>query len=348
VSAQPTSATVGTAVRTVSPVAVTMVLISAWGAWQLWQQNAAIALELGLPAFLGFAVWAVYGAITVAIVVALQRFAHRPLWGVALALAWGAFAATWAGTEANGAFSTIFLRTAGSDPNAWLSTPVIEESLKALGVLGLLLIPVLRRFRTLDGLFYGVIVGAGLQVMEDAIYTLTTLFHDPSDPLGAIFGNLFVRGLTIGLFTHAVYTGIVGAAIGWAASAPTGYRVRRSVGAVVVLVAMMFAHGLFNSQDETTLLTVGMGLVPLVVLLIVIWWARREEVRHLADEARSNDGWGVLSTEQIASVNAPRPKERDARRDQSRVRRFAWAADRLGLEAKGTERAREDLAGTTP
>lgn len=329
--------------RTISPVLVTMVIVSAWGAWQLWRQNAEIVIALGPTALLGIAVWVLYGAVAVAVVVALQRFARRPLWGVALALAWGGFAATWAAGEANGALSTVLLRTAGTDPHAWLTTPVVEESLKAIGVVGLLMIPVLRRFRALDGLFYGVLVGAGFQVIEDAIYTLTALFHDPGDPVGAVFGNLIMRGLTIGLFTHAVYTGLVGAAIGWAASAPTGHRARRAVGAILVLGLMMVVHGAYNSQDGLTALVVAGALVPMAALLVVIWWARREEVRHLAQTARASEGWGTLTDEQIAVIDGARPNERAAQQAQERVRGFAWSSDHLGQHASRTQREREEL-----
>ncbi len=328
----------------VSPVAVAMLLVIAIGAWNLWQVDAQLSIGLGVPGVAAWVAWAVYGLVAVAIVVALQRFADRPLTGILLALAWGGLAATWAAEQANGAASTIFLRTIGSDPHAWLSSPVIEESTKALGVLGLVLIPVLRRVRPLDGLFYGVLVGAGFQVVEDAIYTTTNLFQAPGNAPLTIFGTMLVRGLTIGLFTHAVYTGIVGAAIAWAACAPSGRRLRRSLGAIGVFVLVIATHGIFNTQDSITPINVVAALVPLAVLLLTIRYARRDEIAFLADEAARRDGWGELGADEVALLDAPRPGDKPARRLRDRVIAFAWAADRLEPGTRRYRRAAERLA----
>jgi RsiW-degrading membrane proteinase PrsW (M82 family) len=344
VSTMETGVAVQPRARLLSPILVAMVALCAVGARSMWQENAELTIGLGPGGIAAWVAWAVYGLVAVLIVVALQRFAHRPAWGVLLALAWGAFAATWAAEAANGAMSSIFLRTVGTDPHAWLSTPVVEESMKALGVLGLVLIPVLRRIRTLDGLFYGVLVGVGFQVFEDAIFTVTALFHDPTNPMGDILGNLILRGFTVGLFTHAVYTGVVGAAIGWVACSPAGERGRRVGGALLVFVLAMATHGLFNTQDSITPLRVGVAIVPFLVLLVVIRYARRDEVAFLATEARAQDGWGSLSADDIALMDGPRPATKDGRRLRDQVLTFAWAADRLGADSQQGQRAAEKLA----
>jgi RsiW-degrading membrane proteinase PrsW (M82 family) len=180
--------------RLISPVLVTMLAFCAIGLAHLVQANGGITLALGISGIAGWVVWAIYGSIAVLIVLFAQRFAHRPAAGVLLALAWGGLAATWAAELANGGLSDIFIRLTGSDPHAWLSTPVVEESVKALGVIGLAMIPILRRFRALDGLFYGVLIGAGFQVVEDGVFTLTALFNDPLNPMADILGNVVLRG----------------------------------------------------------------------------------------------------------------------------------------------------------
>jgi len=331
------------AVRLVSPVLVVMLLISAYGAWSLWQDNAGIAVGLGVPAIAGVLMWIVYGVIGVGIVVALQSFASRPLWGIVVALLWGGFAATWAAGAANAAMSTIFMRTIGENPAPYVSTPLIEESMKALGVIGLVLIPVMRRVRVLDGLFYGVLVGAGFQVVEDAVYTLVNLFHSSGDMGMTVIGTLFVRGFTIGLFTHAVFTGIIGAGIGWVASAPAGDRRRRVTGAVLAAALVMLAHGIFN-RDLGLEVEVAMSLIPMVVLVAIIWLARRAEVQALAGAAAATGGWGMLGDADIALLTAPRSRSKAERRRQHLVRSVAWAADHLGTESRATAKAAARLA----
>jgi RsiW-degrading membrane proteinase PrsW (M82 family) len=318
-----------------------MLAFCALGFVQLWQDNGDLTVGLGLPGIATWTVWALYGLVAVLVVVLAQRFAHRPASGVLLALAWGGLAATWAATAANSALSEIFLRTTSNDPTTWLSAPVVEESVKALGVIGLVLIPILRRFRALDGLFYGVLVGAGFQIVEDAIYTISALFSHPGNPTGTIVATLVLRGLTIGLFTHAVYTGLIGAAIGWAASAPVGRRARRSAAAVVVVILMMVVHGEFNTQDDIDPITITASLGVFVVLLVAIVWARRDELACLARDAVTGGGWGVLTADEIASIDGPKPEAKPARKLRDRVRSFAWAADHLGVDHR---RAQEDAA----
>jgi len=345
VSTAAVGATAEARVRRISPVAVAMLIVIAIGAWNLWQVDGQLSIGLGLPGVAAWVAWAIYGLVAIAIVVALQRFADRPITGMVLALAWGGLAATWAAEGANAAASTIFLRVIDSDPHAWLSTPVIEESLKAVGVLGLVLIPVLRRVRPLDGLFYGVLVGAGFQVVEDAIYTTTSLFQNPGEPGPAIIATMVMRGFTIGLFTHAVYTGIVGAGIAWAACAPSGQRLRRSLGAIGIFVAVMAAHGIFNTQDTINPINLAAALIPFAVLLLVIRYARRGEIAFLAAEAASQDGWGELRTDEVALIGAARPDDKQTRRLRDRAIAFAWAADRLEPGTRRYRRAVERLRG---
>jgi RsiW-degrading membrane proteinase PrsW (M82 family) len=344
VSAAATVSAAEARVRRVSPIAVAMLLVIAIGAWNLWNVDGQLAIALGVPGLAAWGAWAIYGLVAVTIVVAVQRFADRPATGMLLALAWGGLAATWAAESANAAASTIFLRVINSDPHAWLSTPVIEESLKAVGVLGVILIPVLRRVRPLDGLFYGVLVGAGFQVVEDAIYTTTSLFQNPGEPGPAIIATVVMRGFTIGLFTHAVYTGIVGAGIAWAACAPAGQRLRRSLGATGVLVAVMAAHGIFNTQDTIDVINLAASLIPFVVLLLVIRAMRRSEMAFLGAEAARQDGWGELGSDEVALIGAARPIDKHARRLRDRVIAFAWAADRLEPGTRRYRRAVERLA----
>jgi RsiW-degrading membrane proteinase PrsW (M82 family) len=333
-------------VRAISPVLVTMVALCAWGAWNLIQDNATLVSGVGAYGYLAILVWAVYGAVIVAIVMALQRFARRPTAGIALALAWGGLASTYVAMEANAALSAILLRTINSDPHAWLTTPLVEESIKAVGVVGLAIIPIVGRFRALDGLFYGVLVGAGFQVVEDAIYTITSLFNDPLNPVADIFGTLVLRGFTIGLFTHAVFTGIVGAAIGWVAGSPAADRVKRSLGALGVLILVMVVHGVFNTQDSITPINVAAAIVPLLALLWILRLARRDEVAHLAEAATAAEGWGALGPGAVASIGAPRADSADDRKRGRRVLAFAWAADHLGTDSRQAQRAAQQLVGS--
>jgi len=63
---------------------------------------------------------------------------------------------------------------------------------------------------------------------------------------------------------------------------------------------MTLGHGIFCSQDETTVFTIGMALAPFVVFLVVMWRA-----------CRANAEWSVLSAEMVASIEGSRSKGSD-------------------------------------
>lgn len=85
--------------------------------------------------------------------------------------------------------------------------------LKTLGVVVLVLLPLAGVRSTLDGCFYGMMIGLGFAVVEDYLYT-----NQYAGDLGTVANDVWTRGLVDGLWTHAVYTGIVGAGIGYLVS----------------------------------------------------------------------------------------------------------------------------------
>jgi RsiW-degrading membrane proteinase PrsW (M82 family) len=256
-----------------------MVVLIVIGAIVLISSNLEVIVEQGLWSLAALAVWVLWGAIIIGIVDRLQSVEGRSRWAILGALAWGGLAATAYAQVGNTAFEELILKVAGADVSdrfgSSISAPLVEESLKTAGIVALALIPGARLRTPLDGLFYGVLVGAGFQVVEDFFYTVSSMAGS-GDDLGALIQTFVLRGLLLGLFSHAVYSGIIGAGIGYAVSRtwlPAWRRVLPAVGAFVLVIVF---HGVFDLDLQHLGIAIVISVVPLLVLLVVLWWARRD------------------------------------------------------------------------
>lgn len=326
----------------ISPLVVVMVLVSAYSLWQFVQDQRVTGVIDGWDVVLGAAaIWIAYGVIGIGAVVLLQRYARRPGWTVALALAWGGLTAVYFAAVANDAFTTIFQNATGSDDSVWTAGPLGEETIKAVGVIALALVPVLRRFGPLDGLFYGVVVGAGFQVVEDFVYSLSVASEAPVDARWeSIWTNVLLRGVLV-LFSHAVWTGVVGAGIGWVATGGRRGRGLRVLGAVGAFVLAVLLHVTSNwgATHNVTAVTFGLPLLSIGVLVALILPLQRREERRLTELAVANDGWGVVDTAALSD----RARGRHGRKNRRLELRYAYARDQDGPDGPATRRAASRL-----
>lgn len=270
-----------------SPVFWTMVVLIAIGGAILVSSNLEVVLEQGLWSLAALAVWIAWGTVVIGIVLRLLSVESRSRWTILGALAWGGLAATAYAQIGNTEFGDLIAKVAGSDFadrfGTSISAPLVEESLKTIGIIGLALIPGARLRTPLDGLFYGVLVGAGFQVVEDFFYTIGSLAGS-GDGVGAIIQTFVLRGVLLGLFSHAVYSGIIGAGIGYAVSRtwlPTWRRLLPAVGASVLVLVF---HGVFDLDLQDLAIAIVITVVPLLVLLAILWRARRD-ARRLGESA---------------------------------------------------------------
>jgi len=232
------------------------------------------------------AVWAVYGMLLLIAFVRPARRSQLLLLGAVLAATWGGLAATDIAGRANSAVVSIVGNVAADADGTWANVfinPAIEELVKTLGVLMLLLLPASRRMGPVSGLVVGALVGVSFQVVENVVFTLQGMSRTPGEPELVLLENLFSRGV-VGLFSHLVYSGVIGAAIGWALTASTGplRRILVVVGAFVLMVALHSWSNWTSHVGEGGLYLVSMGL-GLVALLVTAWLARRTTPERVAD-----------------------------------------------------------------
>src|SRR5262249_28653143 len=158
----------------------------------------------------------------VAFIYRLDLFEREPVTMVGAAFAWGGLVATSLALSGNQAVFGLASKLGSPDfAGRWgpaLAAPPIEETLKILGVIVLVLIARHQFDSPLDGMVYGALVGLGFQVVEDFIYCINAITLAGGDgEIGPVLGTFVVRGL-VGLWGHATYTAIARHGVGSTAS----------------------------------------------------------------------------------------------------------------------------------
>ncbi len=199
-----------------------------------------------------------------------------------------------------------------------VGAPIIEESLKGLALLLLLLLYRDEFDGVLDGMIYGALIGLGFAMTENILYLGRAYIDGGSGELG----QLFLAREAFGGLGHALYTGTTGAAVGWA-------RARYGRGTLRFIVPVggwglaVAQHSLWNFGaatladfsggappflDLVAIQTI-LFIIPGLILLFVI--ARRSGHAEsgilrvqLADEVAN----GTLTGEEYAILSASRQR----------------------------------------
>jgi RsiW-degrading membrane proteinase PrsW (M82 family) len=198
-----------------------------------------------------------------------DKFEREPLYFVFLILGWGMFAA-FLSMIGNSIFDEIGLGA------AWLGAPIVEESMKAIGVYLMAKSPEFND--SMDGMVYGFASGMGFAWAENFFYIV--LIYK---------GNLTWALLRVFIFGlgHGIYTAYTGWAIG-RAKVKKGYV---TLGDMKIGLAMaIIAHGLYNSDliqvDNYVSLAIWVLLTLGTFILILYALIRRswaEEKKWLYD-----------------------------------------------------------------
>jgi RsiW-degrading membrane proteinase PrsW (M82 family) len=198
----------------------------------------------------------------------LDYYDREPLSLVLGALAWGAVGATSLSAVANDAWGGVLARLAGPDFAAtWgaaITAPVVEESLKAIGVVLIYLIARDELNDVMDGFVYGAMVGLGFAVVEDVYYFVAKFGGD----VGGVLAGFFMRVIAGGLYGHVLYTGLTGMGIAYFVTrrGDAGLARRRLVAAALFGVGMA-AHFIWNSPLLNVLPEGGVPAITLIALI---------------------------------------------------------------------------------
>jgi protease PrsW len=324
-----------------------------------------IGYDIGpLALGIGLAAAAIPVPFLVAAFMWLDRYEPEPTWALVIVFAWGALVAALAAFGANTGIASLFAHLGWSrDIVAVAVAPVIEESLKALGPL-LLLIITARRGRPLfngivDAIVFFGISATGFAMSENILYLGGYGYAMGADKAGVAGGftgliQVFIGRIPLSGFAHPLFTSMTAVGVGLAIRS-TRRRVR-ILAPIAGLVTAIILHGswnlmatLANNTGRPEILLYGYFSVMMPIFFGVValaMWLRSSEGRVIQAALLRYVRAGWLSPPEVASL-ATVGRRRSARAWARRVagpagsdamRGFQLAATRLALLRDRAER----------
>ncbi len=295
-----------------------------------------VGVDVGIRAAALAALFAVIPLfIVVPVFLWLDRLEAEPWRYLAFAFLWGGVAAPVGALVFNTGIHWLLVRSGSRDADALsaiFSAPLVEEGLKGMAVL---LVLVLRRREfdgVIDGIVYAGMAGAGFAFSENILYLGRA--YDEAGMQGLT--GLFILRCLVGPFAHPLFTACTGIGLGLAASVARSVPARIGFGLGGYAVAMLL-HGVWNlSASVGSYWKVYAAFqVPIFVgfLVLVVVLRNREAGlirRYLSQYADA--GW--LTHPEVAML-ASLPARRQAR---------AWARSIGGPTAVRSMRAFQDSA----
>ena len=293
-----------------------------------WALSWALLVVYGLPLFL-----AIY---------LLDLYEREPISLVLGAIVWGAVAATALSAIANDGWGLVVARLGGpvfaAEWTAALTAPLVEETLKAVGVMLIYLIARDEMDDMLDGFVYGAMVGLGFAIVEDVFYFIAIF----GGSAGGVLAGFYVRVVSSGFYGHVLYTGLAGMGIAYFVSRRgEASLARRTLVAAGLFAAAVAGHFLWNSplldffpssvDDIGDWLRIPLaaavkGFPLLVFVLVLVRLARRRERMWLEAALRWEADSAALTATELRVLLDPEGRRR-SRRDMRE--RAGPAAERL-------------------
>ena len=241
-----------------------------------------------------------------------DRYEREPAWLLLTMFLWGAvpavLLAVLAALVIQRPLASLVPGAGGDFVQTVVVAPTVEELVKGLAVIAVVVFFAREVDSLLDGVIYGALVGIGFALTENFLYFLQSAMQDSRLQFLMVTA---MRSVVFGL-NHAWYSALVGAAAAFAVLRFEGMQ-RWFVLAAGLMVAIL-AHALHNlSALEATRFSpfvavsvlLNWGGLALILVIVTLSWRREREciVRYLADEVP-----GVLSPEgyHLAQTIAPR------------------------------------------
>ncbi|MFE2869383.1 PrsW family intramembrane metalloprotease [Embleya sp. NPDC059259] len=277
-----------------------------------------------------------------AVITHLDLFEREPPAFCVAAVLWGGVVATGFALVAN---DNVLSYLAKLDPKfatdwgASISAPVVEETLKLLGVVVLILINRRVFESVLDGFVFGALVGLGFQVVENIMYALNAAIQAGETWTGGIMASFFVRAVVNGLWSHAAFTAMTGAGAAYVlvgVRRPLAVRLAAAGALYTVAWGLHFVNNsplpeivLGRTDWYLTIVQIVLnGLVVLAVASFVYRCAARQEYRWFAQAV--GDEPELLPLRELAALASNKTRKmavEAARREHGR--KAAWAQSRL-------------------
>ena len=237
----------------------------------------------------------------------LDRYEKEPPWLLTLSFLWGAVPAAIFSVLMEVALDIPIAAVGGETlaanlASVSLSAPLVEESAKGIALIGLVIVFTNEFDDALDGIVYGAMIGFGFAFTENLFGYFIPIMNAEGIESGVT--NIFLRTIVFG-FNHAFWTGITGAAVGYARLART--RKKRLLVPFLGWSAAVLAHGIHNAGavlvEQTFCLSLGISLIVdwggLLLLLVIAALVLRKEKQWIERGLQEEVRQGTLSPEEF-------------------------------------------------
>ncbi len=279
----------------------------------------------------GVVVGALCALVPVALVVAcflwIDRWEPEPPRLLLLAFLWGACFAALSALVINSSAALVadevLGRGSGDIVGAVAVAPIVEEAVKGVFLVGLLIFRRREFDGIVDGIVYAGLVAAGFAFTENILYFGRAFTEEgPVGQAGGVFAVLVMRGL-LSPFAHPLFTAMTGIGAGIASNSRNPL-----VRIVAVLIGYSLAvtlHALWNGSASLQGGAAFIGvyafiMVPLFLAMIaVVVWQRKREQRIVIEQLPgfAQAGWIAPSEITLLSSLAGRRGWRSAVRRRS-------------------------------
>jgi protease PrsW len=243
------------------------------------------------------------------IIYRFDQFEPEPASLIAAAVIWGGLIALTFAALTNSYFLSLLQNHLSQDTfNSWgaaIVAPIDEEFYKGAGLVVIYLMARSEFDGLMDGLVYGAMIGLGFQVMENIQYFLHAAAQSGANQLGAVVGTYFVRVVLAGLYSHTLFSGLMGFGFAYAVTQRDVSKRRRYVVAAIFALAAWAAHFVWNSpwldslmgqSSGSFILAIAIKGVPFVAFLAILaGFARRRERQAFDRLIAAEIGTDVLS-----------------------------------------------------
>jgi len=302
-----------------------------------------------------------YAAPVAMLIYLLDLYEREPIPLLAAAFVWGAVAATTLSAIGNAGWGIVVARLGGPEfASRWsaaLTAPFVEETLKGVGIVLIVLIARGEVDDVMDGFVYGALCGLGFAVVEDVFYFIAVFGGD----VEGVLQGFFVRVIASGLYSHVLYSGLIGMAIGIVTTRRDDRPVRDRLRLAGLLAgAAVFGHFLWNSPIldffpshpwdgvEWFLIPVATavkGLPFLLFVVLAIRLAHSRERRWLRETLAAELGEEAVTPQELAILESPRRRFRARRELRRRAgKRAAELLKRLQREQVNLAMVRSRVA----
>jgi protease PrsW len=222
----------------------------------------------------------------------IDRWEPEPPRLLLLAFAWGACVAALTALLVNSGAALIaeevIGRGSGDVVGSVVVAPFVEEAVKGIFLVGLLVFRRREFDGVVDGIVYAGLVAAGFAFTENILYFGGAFVEDAmSGASGGVLATLLLRGV-LSPFAHPLFTAMTGIGAGIAANSRSG-PVQVLVIALGYLAAVLL-HSLWNGSASLVGGSAFYGIylyimVPLFLAMVaVVVWQRRREQRIVAEQ----------------------------------------------------------------